>query len=161
MNISEVYNTDCLEYMRPLPDKAFALAIADPPYGIRDAGGQTGGSGKLKGRVFNNGRIDRWDKAPSAEFFDELRRVARNVIIWGATTSTCRPHVVLYHVTRCSRGRTSRRLRSPGHRSTVPRKCSGSTIGRATRSIQPRSLWNFTHTFCGSSPSQATASLTR
>ena len=31
---SEVFNTDCLEYMRTLPDKAFQLAIADPPYGI-------------------------------------------------------------------------------------------------------------------------------
>ena len=30
---SEVYNMDCLEYMRKLPDKAFAIAIADPPYG--------------------------------------------------------------------------------------------------------------------------------
>ena len=78
---SEVFNMDCLEYMRTLPDKAFALAIADPPYGIRDAGGQTGGSGKLKGRVFNNGYIDRWDKAPSREFFTELQRVCENVII--------------------------------------------------------------------------------
>lgn len=72
-----------MEYMRTLPNKAFQLAIADPPYGIRDAGGQTGGSGKLKGRVFNNGYIDRWDKAPDKVFFDELRRVSENVIIWG------------------------------------------------------------------------------
>ena len=80
---SEVFNVDCMDFMRDQPDKAFALAIADPPYGIRDAGGQTGGSGKLKGRVFNNGYIDRWDKAPSREFFDELRRICENVIIWG------------------------------------------------------------------------------
>lgn len=80
---SEVHNTDCLTLMRTLPDKAFTLTIADPPYGIRDAGGQTGGSGKLKGRVFNNGYIDRWDKAPSQEFFDQLRRISENVIIWG------------------------------------------------------------------------------
>ena len=72
-----------MDFMREQPDKSFALAIADPPYGIRDAGGQTGGSGKLKGRVFNNGYIDRWDKAPTAEFFSELRRVCENVIIWG------------------------------------------------------------------------------
>lgn len=97
MNISEVYNTDCLEYMRTLPDKAFTLAIADPPYGIRDAGGQTGGSGKLKGRVFNNGYIDRWDKAPSDEFFNELRRVARNVIIWGGQLLQPAAHT-LFHI---------------------------------------------------------------
>lgn len=38
---SEVFNTDCLEYMRTLPDKAFQLAIADPPYG--DANSDVGG----------------------------------------------------------------------------------------------------------------------
>ena len=80
---SEVFNMDCMEYMRKQPDKVFQLAVADPPYGIRDAGGQTGGSGKLKGRVFNNGYIDRWDKASRQGFFDELRRVCENVIIWG------------------------------------------------------------------------------
>ena len=80
---NDVYNMDCMEFMHACDDNAFALAIADPPYGIRDAGGQTGGSGKLKGRVFNNGYIDRWDKAPSREFFTELRRVCENVIIWG------------------------------------------------------------------------------
>lgn len=72
-----------MEYLHECDDGAFDLAIVDPPYGIRDAGGQTGGSGKLKGRVFNNGYIDRWDKAPSQEYFDELRRVSRNQIIWG------------------------------------------------------------------------------
>ena len=69
--------------MRSLPDKCFQLAIADPPYGIRDAGGQTGGMGKLKNRIFTNGKIDRWDKAPSEEFFAELERVSVNRIIWG------------------------------------------------------------------------------
>ena len=29
---SIVYNCDCLEYMRAVPDKHFALAIVDPPY---------------------------------------------------------------------------------------------------------------------------------
>ena len=38
---SKVFNTDCLEYMRTLPDKAFQLAIADPPYG--DANSDVGG----------------------------------------------------------------------------------------------------------------------
>ena len=83
MIVSEAYNIDCMKYMQTLPDKYFDLAIADPPYGIKDAGGQTGGSGKLKGRVFNNGYIDRWDKAPDNAFFKELRRLCDNVIIWG------------------------------------------------------------------------------
>jgi len=28
------YNMDCLEAMRLMPDKAFDLAVVDPPYGI-------------------------------------------------------------------------------------------------------------------------------
>lgn len=30
--LSEVFNVDCMEYMRTLPDKAFDLAVVDPPY---------------------------------------------------------------------------------------------------------------------------------
>lgn len=33
MSESIVYNCDCMEYMKTLPDKAFDLAIVDPPYG--------------------------------------------------------------------------------------------------------------------------------
>ena len=96
---SEVYNTDCLEYMREQPDKAFQLAIADPPYGINaqkmgmgagySDGHYTptkrlnGGAGKLKNRVLNQSDCE-WDsKPPTKEFFDELFRVCENVIIWG------------------------------------------------------------------------------
>lgn len=34
MPISEVYNMDCMEYMKGIPDKFFDLAVVDPPYGI-------------------------------------------------------------------------------------------------------------------------------
>lgn len=30
---SITYNTDCMEYMRTLPDNHFDLAVVDPPYG--------------------------------------------------------------------------------------------------------------------------------
>ena len=32
----ELHNCDCMDYMRDLPDKAFDLAIVDPPYGLDD-----------------------------------------------------------------------------------------------------------------------------
>lgn len=38
MSESVVYNMDCMEYMRTLPDKAFDLAIVDPPYGDGNGG---------------------------------------------------------------------------------------------------------------------------
>jgi len=31
---NEVYNADCVTFMRTLPDEYFDLACADPPYGI-------------------------------------------------------------------------------------------------------------------------------
>lgn len=46
-------NVDCLEYMRTLPDKAFDLAIVDPPYG-----GGTLCWSKPRGRF--GGRFDRY-----------------------------------------------------------------------------------------------------
>ena len=78
---SDVFNIDCMEYMRTLPDKCFDLAIADPPYGMDASSSQ--GAGKLKNRVLNKGNIKTWDKAPDKVFFDELMRVSENVIIWG------------------------------------------------------------------------------
>lgn len=74
---SEVYNIDCLEYMRTLPDKAFHLAIADPPY--RENNNPTDWMKRRSSNkdVFVTG-------LPTDEFFSELKRVSENQIIWGA-----------------------------------------------------------------------------
>ncbi len=91
IELSKVYNCDCLEYMRNLPDKFFDLAIADPPYGI----GASRPSKKPSHIVQKNGTVTSasvtdfgrkdWDnEIPPQEFFDELRRVSKNQIIWGA-----------------------------------------------------------------------------
>ena len=34
IELNTVYNIDCLEGMKLIPDKFFELAIVDPPYGI-------------------------------------------------------------------------------------------------------------------------------
>jgi site-specific DNA-methyltransferase (adenine-specific) len=75
----ELLHIDCMEYMRGLPDKAFELAIVDPPYGIGDKF-KGGKSGKMN---FNEVVIKAWDIAPSQQYFDELFRVSKNQIIWG------------------------------------------------------------------------------
>ena len=84
----EMLNMDCMEYMAGLEDKAFDLAIVDPPYGI----GEDGGSHKHKAtpnKAWKNPRPvgyakKEWDNAtPSAKYFSELFRVSKNQIIWG------------------------------------------------------------------------------
>ena len=89
---SEVYNIDCVEFMKTLPDKCFDLAIADPPYGINAANMSNTQSmrnrlqqdaGKLKNRILQIAKKD-WDfYPPKKDFFDELFRVSKNQIIWG------------------------------------------------------------------------------
>lgn len=110
MSESVVYNMDCMEYMRLLPDKTFNLAIVDPPYGIdaakmnmgsnptRKGKGQypgtstavklrkanlSRGPGKLKNCILNQSDLT-WDSAPPPpEYFEELFRVSEKQIIWG------------------------------------------------------------------------------
>lgn len=84
MPISEVYNCDCIEFMRTLPDKHFDLAIADPPYGInRDGQKETIAKNPKHNRKYFAAKG--WDKTPPEQiFFDEMRRVSKNQIIWGA-----------------------------------------------------------------------------
>lgn len=75
------YNMDCMEYMRSLPDKAFDLAVVDPPYGI----GINHNMGRRKGDKPSEYKKVTWDsKPPEKEYFDELFRVSKNQIVWGA-----------------------------------------------------------------------------
>lgn len=74
-----------MEVMRDMPDKAFDLAIVDPPYGI-GVNKMTLGNGKTK---IHRGNTD-WDNSsPPIEYFIELRRVSINQIIWGANHFIC------------------------------------------------------------------------
>ncbi len=77
-------NIDCMEYMKTVPDKHFDLAIVDPPYGLGDKlkprGGMIGKYGSFDGMGKHS-----WDnQPPTKEYFDELKRVSKEQIIWGA-----------------------------------------------------------------------------
>lgn len=79
------YNMDCMQGMKEFPDKYFALAIVDPPYGGVKQGGYM--TNKVSGGVARNRNdyvLDLWQQtAPSQDYFDELFRVSKNAIIWG------------------------------------------------------------------------------
>jgi len=74
---------DCMEYMATLPDKAFELAIVDPPYGIGDRLSDGGGKLKNTPMAVLYRESSKWDTVPTKEYFDELFRVSKNQIIWG------------------------------------------------------------------------------
>lgn len=75
MNIA--YNVDCVEYMATLPDKAFDLAVVDPPYGIEKGFSATS-------RIAKYGQMESVnDQKPNKEYFEQLFRVSKNQIVFG------------------------------------------------------------------------------
>lgn len=70
---------DCMEYLAGLEDKAFDLAVVDPPYGLGTAVVNSGG--RFKRYHNENGN---WDMAtPTADYFQALIEKSKNQIIWG------------------------------------------------------------------------------
>ena len=95
---SEVFNVDCMEYMRGIPDKAFDLVLGDPPYGLyaskpkkkTDAVKQKNGR-VLTARCNDYGKKN-WDaKIPPQTFFDELRRRFQHLLAGFGRARTCYP----------------------------------------------------------------------
>ena len=77
MAISNVYNEDCMDYMRNIPDNFFDLAIVDPPYGIGEDWKKRNNGYKFKDTSYKNSPIK------DASYFDELKRISKDQIIWG------------------------------------------------------------------------------
>ena len=85
MKPSGFYLGDCMDAMREFPDKFFGLALVDPPYGGVTNGGYMSNantqSGSAKHKKYN---LALWgQEKPPKEYFDELKRISRNQIIWG------------------------------------------------------------------------------
>ena len=83
---SQVFNIDCMLGMKDYPDKWFDLAVVDPPYGIGYDGCResTSSHGGRKAYEFKG-----WDSStPEKIYWDELFRVSKNQIVWGANYFT-------------------------------------------------------------------------
>lgn len=81
-------NVDCMEYMRTLPDKAFDLAIVDPPYFTGpERRGYYGCKVSPIGVHRDYPISPKWD-VPGIDYFSELVRVAKKYIVWGCTILT-------------------------------------------------------------------------
>jgi len=77
-----IENCDNMELMKRYPDNYFDLAIVDPPYGIGMDKNRNNQEGKYRFKKYHN---TNWDnQSPNKEYFEELFRVSKNQIIWGA-----------------------------------------------------------------------------
>tara|TARA_R110000787_G_scaffold33139_3_gene86956 strand:- start:104 stop:733 length:630 start_codon:yes stop_codon:yes gene_type:complete len=78
-----ITNEDNIDLMDRYEDNHFDLAIVDPPYGIGISGQKENKKGKKSDRKYHKEK--NWDnEIPSAEYFNELQRISKNQIIWGA-----------------------------------------------------------------------------
>jgi len=82
--ISEVFNMDCMKYMRDIPDGFFDLAVVDPPY---FSGPERR---RYYGAAVSRSGVDRVDyrvtckwEVPKRPYFKELLRVSKHYIVWG------------------------------------------------------------------------------
>ena len=81
----QIYKKDCVNMMSKMESNMFDLAIVDPPYGI-DVTKMSLGKHEKRSirRELYRGEKD-WDSAaPGKEYFDELFRVSKNQIMFGA-----------------------------------------------------------------------------
>ena len=69
-----ITNEDCMDLLRRTPDNFYDLAICDPPYGI----------GISSNPIRQQHKKKNWDdEIPLKKYFNELKRVSKNYIIWG------------------------------------------------------------------------------
>jgi len=83
-----ITNEDNMLLMARYPDNYFDLAIVDPPYGL-GIDGQKKSINKNPKHNRKEHAQKNWDNAiPNKEYFNELKRVSKNQIIWGANYFT-------------------------------------------------------------------------
>lgn len=83
LELNNLYNIDCMDGMKEIPDNYFELAIVDPPYFSgpekREFYGRKISPIGVK-RVYKP--CNNWN-VPDEKYFKELIRVSQNQIIWG------------------------------------------------------------------------------
>jgi site-specific DNA-methyltransferase (adenine-specific) len=69
--------------MKSYSDNYFELAIVDPPYGIKRFEKPSGKTRFSSSKLMQENGLT-WDNKPKQEYWDELFRVSKNQIVWGA-----------------------------------------------------------------------------
>ena len=86
-----ITNEDNMELMKRYEDNHFDLAIVDPPYGISMDGDINIRKPDRKSTWDKKEKYTqkKWDKEPpNNKYFEELKRVSKNQIIWGGNYFT-------------------------------------------------------------------------
>jgi len=83
MSEIKLIHADSLEAMWGMADNAFELAIVDPNYGIKEDGRKNHTRGLLAIAKNYSDRARYDDQCPPDEYFEQLKRVSKNQIVFG------------------------------------------------------------------------------
>ena len=88
--LSEVYLEDCVTALKRFNDNHFDLAIVDPPYGIKRFEKPSGTTRFKISKMMQEEGLT-WDIKPTEEYWNELFRVSKNQIVFGANNFVMPP----------------------------------------------------------------------
>jgi site-specific DNA-methyltransferase (adenine-specific) len=95
-----ITNEDNMQLMARYPDNHFDLAIVDPPYGI-DADIKNNTDKKQSKKSASKSKKygeQVWDNAiPNDEYFNQLKRVSKKQVIWGANFFNLQGGMLYWH----------------------------------------------------------------
>ena len=158
---NQAFCMDCMELMKALPDKCFELAIVDPPYGLLESGGQTGGEkGIMENRMFRRSNIAGWDKKPPKSILMNCFGYLK-IKLYGAETILHYQQIgAFWFGTRCNRGIRFRCVNTHGHLLYHPQNYSNMITEQGGKYTQHKSRLNYTNGNSYITPTKATAFLT-
>lgn len=82
IEVNKIYNADCIDILKQLPDNCIDLVCTDPPYNIKRFNKTDGGNSK---KIVSFGdRNKKWnDFVVTQDYWNEIFRVSKNQIIFG------------------------------------------------------------------------------
>ena len=77
MRLNAIYNEDCLEGMKRIPDGSVDLVVTDPPYKITARGNGGTSGGMFQKKKVNDGRIFEHNDIDIKDWLDDIYRVLK------------------------------------------------------------------------------------
>ena len=90
LELNKIYNTDCLEFMRSMPDSCVDLVVTDPPYEIHTKGGGLG-----RRPVYENGALGKISQGFDAEAtLEQIARICKKINIFISCSTKQKPRIM-------------------------------------------------------------------
>ena len=77
LELNRVYNEDCIEGIKRIPDESVDLIITDPPYKITARGNGGNSGGMFQKKITNSGKVFKHNDIELEDYLPELYRVLK------------------------------------------------------------------------------------